>query len=152
MFARTTLLGRCETVKTIVTHDMTVVVVVVASNRRWGLSIPYSTINNVLAHFMINDYKFGTYRFENLSHITLTNVWKIHCDNNIFIILVLISMHHMMCNGKFTIFILIVSYVLQKSIFEYNASWLSSKERPGRRSHGESKVRLAFSCLENLTT
>lgn len=54
----------------------------------------------------------------------------------------------MVFNGKFTIFILIVSYKLPIKQFQYNTSWLSNKERPGRRSIGESKARSAFSFLE----
>ena len=44
---------------------------IVASNRKWGLSVPYRSIS-VSRSSMINDYKIGSYIVVGeLSHITL---------------------------------------------------------------------------------
>ena len=65
---RITLLGRYETVKTIVTQDMTVVVGVVASNRRWGFSIPYRSIYNSPALVRLTIISLGLSNLRNVSH------------------------------------------------------------------------------------
>ena len=64
--ARTTLLGRYVIVKTIVTHDH--VLVVVASNRRWGLSIPYRSIYNSPAPPRLTIISPGLSDLRNVSH------------------------------------------------------------------------------------